>query len=187
VLEGEPSNKTVGFQTVSDRAVTFLCKRSAMPTQVDVALCYVEGSYPSGPGESACRQWRIDGTAIAQPEVSSVLETAPVGSLAQILAAGERGRSPLGEEVGDAFHGGEGGWGLLPSSEKESFVELVESYKRRLVAGEIEEEELARDVALYSLEPERVELCEEGAFWNRTEWWKDEAGEWKDGLSLLPY
>ena len=55
--------------------------------------------------------------------------------------------------------------------------------------GTVSSSELESAVAVYEVNPERVEVCEEGPeIWERREWWREEGGEgWKEPLALLPY
>jgi len=183
LVSDEIVSKTVGFQRVEpSKGVTFLVKKGSLPSSVQMSLTYVTGDYPS---ETACRQWRMDGLATQNSSpYPSILESAPPASFAQILAAAHHQRQP--QHAGnDAFHGGSEGWGLL--SDRAAFLKLVDEYKVRLGNGEITMDEIHRDIAVFTLPPERVELCESGEIWERTEWWQDGQNGWNDPLTLLPY
>lgn len=133
-----------------------------------VAICYTEGVYPPPAGET-CEQWRAEGRPEEIP-VSEVLETAPIGSFAQILAVGRR----------------KPGVGRMALRDREQFIEEVKQVKEQFEAGNVDMNELEACVRVVRLVPERIELLISGPIWERFQWTR-EAGKWTQSTRLLPY
>lgn len=140
-----PVIKTLGFQRISEEGVTFIVRNKTNQSQKIVSICYVEGIYP--PLEDKfCEQWRMEGLAEKMP-TKTALETAPPGSLAQIIAVSRWGQS---HETRDMTK--------LNEDQKEKFVILVRKILTELKEKRIKDEEVDTCVAMFKLFPSRVEL-----------------------------
>jgi hypothetical protein len=143
----------------------------------DVAICYVEGSYPPPEG-STCEQWRAEGIIKRLP-VENVLKTAPLGSFAQILVA-KRWSDSLQQ---DTRH-------LL--SDRKRFVKEVLAEKSRLENGEVPIAEIDDAVDVYRIFPHRMEVILSGPIWERWQWTgkvesTGKVGKWNKPQRLVPY
>ncbi|KAL1499964.1 hypothetical protein AB1Y20_012644 [Prymnesium parvum] len=183
-----PVVRTVGFQTVQADGFTFLLKRSSglATHQLPIAINYVEGRYTSG---ERCEQWRADGLATEVP-VREVLRTAPLSSLAQILAShGAAG----GEAQSTRFptsQRGPAGAARTTLDDRQRFLERAAAFKAQLVAGDVATGVLDEAAIAYRCLPVRMELLSGGPdypMWERFEWQRDDNGEWTEPRPLLPY
>jgi hypothetical protein len=104
--------------------------------------------------------------------VEAAIETAPMGSFAQIVAS--------------ARHGGPPRAALL---DRERFVAETLAARERLEAGGVPQEELERAVAVFRLVPLRMEsLTSSEHIWERWEWARKEGDDaWGGPSRLLPY
>jgi hypothetical protein len=77
------------FNKITSDGFTFLTKRpKAKADTLDghtIAICYLEGKYQP---HDVCEQWRAEGVA-RLVDVEEILDTAPLGSFAQILASSQ--------------------------------------------------------------------------------------------------
>ena len=172
-----PVVRTVGFQAVRSDGFTFLLKRRPCfsAERLAVAINYVEGRFVSG---EVCEQWRAEGFA-DEVHVDEVLKTAPLASMAQIIAT-----NTLAND-GDMN-------GRVRLADRDAFVDATGALKRRLVAGEVPADELRHSVIVYRMVPLRMELMLGGPdfpMWERWEWQRDseDGDRWALPSRIAPY
>lgn len=200
-----PVLRTVGFQTVTADAFTFLIKRVPAPgvssKRLPVAITYVEGTYAAG---DVCEQWRAEGVAVEQSS-EQVLATAPKASISNILAAHEIGNNSIqnnGQQHDTAVHNHHN---RVELNDLSSFIAASTRHKARLIDGSVSGEEIDDAVIVYSVRPTRVEMLVGGpdfATWDRVEWLREEedggehveaegstgtGGRWSAPRRILPY
>ena len=173
----KPTVRTIGFQRISEKGIDWLTPRKKNQQQNDnddeVALSYTMGIYPPPSGQT-CEQWRAEGKPY-EISISEVLETAPIGSFAQILAVG---RVKKNKNINNKNR--------MILDDKTMFMEQVEQIKKELQAGTIDMEEMESSVRVVRLKPDRMELMISGPIWERFEWTRD-GDKWTPKVQLMPY
>mmetsp|Transcript_14277 Transcript_14277/g.28799 ORF Transcript_14277/g.28799 Transcript_14277/m.28799 type:complete len:279 (-) Transcript_14277:254-1090(-) len=178
--QNRPKVRTIGFQRVSEHGIDYLLLKKKRVAKDDwIALSYTEGIYPPPPGQT-CEQWRAEGV-VAEIDVENVLDTAPMGSFAQILAVARRERSVKGQPNDERNS-------LCEGQDKDSFIDEVAVLKAELENGNVDIGEIQEAVQVCRLMPSRMELMVSGGIWERFEYVRldEEGNEW-DLRRIMPY
>ena len=109
--------------------------------------------------------------------VEVALQTAPIGSLAQILVCAKFGTQ---------------GGSRASCVDRDQLVNQVNLMQVRLGQGDIPLEEIDKAIAMYRIIPKRIELCRSGTIWERFEWRNiaseaEKEMQWSQPRRLLPY
>lgn len=177
-----PVVRTIGFQHITPEGIIFLTTSSSPDLHDEPAsMVYFEGKYPPPPNEK-CTQWRTEGI-IRAADVELVSQTAPAGSMSQIIASANfKSKDCDGRQA---------------MSDREAFIRETEVVRERLLSGErssddtenrTETDEASKPVRVYRFIPYRMEMLESGEIiWERFEWIRNSKGEWSAPKRLLPY
>jgi len=179
-----PNLRTVGVQRVSPDGIDFVMKKGggtcdSLAAGRPIAILHLQGRYM--PGETA-EQWRGEGYCERLP-LDGLKDLLPHYTIASMVSSkriekenSDIEKTPVGER--------------LTMENKSHATEIIQKTRLELENGDITNEEIDAAIRAFRFHPKRLECMIGGPdsiLWERWEWSKDDAGQWKVATPLLSH